>query len=226
MVDAPYPTGEVSMRGLERFAPLTGVVFVILVVVAVIVGGETPDANDGIVKVVDYWRDNDGKAIASAIIAAYSAVFFLWFAGTLRSVLASAEGPPTRLASTAWGGAIVLTVGWVILIGATFVAADTAGDVAPQVTQTLSVLQADFFFPLSVGAGVFLLASGLNILRWGALPAWLGWAAVVLGVAAISPVGFFAIVLMLVWILVVSVVLFQSSRDERPMAVPPPQGQL
>jgi hypothetical protein len=31
---------------------------------------------------------------------------------------------------------------------------------------------------------------------------------------------------MLVWILVVSVVLFQSSRDERPMVVPPPQGQL
>lgn len=214
------------MRGLERFAPLTGVLFVVLVVVAVIVGGETPDADDGIGKVVAYWSDNDGKAIASAIIAAYSAVFFLWFAGTLRAVLAAAEGPPTRLASTAWGGAILVTVGWSILIAATFVAADTAGDVAPQVTQTLSVLQADFFFPLAVGAGVFLLANGLAILRTGALQSWIGWVAVVLGVAAISPVGFFAIVLMLVWVLVVSVVLFQSSGRVRPSAVPPAQGQL
>ena len=214
------------MRGLERFAPLTGVLFVVLVVVAVIVGGETPDADDGIAKVVAYWSDNDGKAIASAIIAAYSAVFFLWFAGTLRAVLAAAEGPPTRLASTAWGGAILVTVGWSILIAATFVAADTAGDVAPQVTQTLSVLQADFFFPLAVGAGVFLLANGLAILRTGALQSWIGWVAVVLGVAAISPVGFFAIVLMLVWILVVSVVLFQSSGRVRPSEVPPAQGQL
>lgn len=214
------------MRGLERFAPLTGVLFVVLVVVAVIVGGETPDADDGIGKVVAYWSDNDGKAIASAIIAAYSAVFFLWFAGTLRAVLAAAEGPPTRLASTAWGGAILVTVGWSILIAATFVAADTAGDVAPQVTQTLSVLQADFFFPLAVGAGVFLLANGLAILRTGALQSWIGWVAVVLGVAAISPVGFFAIVLMLVWILVVSVVLFQSSGRVRPSEVPPAQGQL
>ena len=214
------------MRGLERFAPLTGVLFVVLVVVAVIVGGETPDADDGIGKVVAYWSDNDGKAIASAIIAAYSAVFFLWFAGTLRAVLAAAEGPPTRLASTAWGGAILVTVGWSILIAATFVAADTAGDVAPQVTQTLSVLQADFFFPLAVGAGVFLLANGLAILRTGALQSWIGWVAVVLGVAAISPVGFFAIVLMLVWVLVVSVVLFQSSGRVRPSEVPPAQGQL
>ena len=210
----------------ECFAPLTGVLFVVLVVVAVIVGGETPDADDGIGKVVAYWSDNDGKAIASAIIAAYSAVFFLWFAGTLRAVLAAAEGPPTRLASTAWGGAILVTVGWSILIAATFVAADTAGDVAPQVTQTLSVLQADFFFPLAVGAGVFLLANGLAILRTGALQSWIGWVAVVLGVAAISPVGFFAIVLMLVWILVVSVVLFQSSGRVRPSEVPPAQGQL
>ena len=32
------------MRGLERYAPLTGVLFVLLVIVAVIVGGETPGA--------------------------------------------------------------------------------------------------------------------------------------------------------------------------------------
>ena len=80
-----------------------------------------------------------------------------------------------------------MTVGWSILIAATFVAADTAGDVAPQVTQTLSVLQADFFFPLAVGAGVFLLANGLAILRTGALQSWLGWVAVVLGVVGNQP---------------------------------------
>ena len=212
------------MRGLERFAPLTGVVFVVLLVVAVIVGGETPDADDGIVKVVNYWRENDGQAIASAIIAAWSGAFFLWFAGVLRSALASAEGPPTRLASTGWGGAILLDVGWLILVGATFVAADTVGDVAPQVTQTFSVIQADFFFPLAAGAAVFLVANGLAILRWEPLAAWLGWVAVVLGVLCLTPVGFFAILLMLVWILVVSVMLFQISSRE--LGSDPAQPQL
>ena len=82
------------MRGLERYAPLTGLLFVVLVIVAVIVGGETPGANDGIVKVVDYWQDNDDQAIAASIIAAFSTVAMLWFAGVWRATLAAAEGAP------------------------------------------------------------------------------------------------------------------------------------
>jgi hypothetical protein len=209
------------MRGLERFAPLTGLAFVILVIVAVIVGGETPDADDSLAKVVNYWNDNKDQAIVSAIIAGISAAFLLWFAGVLRAVLAAAEGPPARLANTAFGGAVVATVGWLLLIGFTFVAADTAGDVAPQVTQTMSVLQADFFFPIAVGFAVLLLASGLAIVRAGVLPSWLGWSALVLGVACLTPGGFFAIVLMLVWIAVVSVMLFMATS-----AVPPGQTTL
>ncbi|MGH2978460.1 MAG: hypothetical protein ACRDLQ_02325 [Solirubrobacterales bacterium] len=204
------------MRGLERFAPLTGVAFVILVIVAVIVGGETPAADDPLAEVVEYWNDNKDQNIVAAIIAAISTVFLLWFAGVLRAVLAAAEGAPARLANTAFGGAVIGAVGWAMLIGFTFVAADTAGEVAPQVTQTLSALQADFFFPLSIGFAVFLLASGLAIVRAGALPSWVGWVALVLGVVALTPAGFFAILAMLVWIVAVSVMLFMATTPPSP----------
>jgi len=208
------------MRGLERFAPLTGVLFVLFVIVAVIVGGETPSADDPIAEVVEYWNDNKDQAIVSSIIAAISTVFLLWFAGVLRAVLAAAEGPPARLANTAFGGAVIGAVGWLLLIGFTFVAADTAGDVAPQVTQTMSVLQADLFFPLSVGFAVFLLASGLAIVRSGALPSWTGWVALVLGVVALTPAGFFAMIVMLAWVLAISVMLFQRSTPAPPASAP------
>jgi hypothetical protein len=212
------------MRGLERFAPLTGIGFVILVIVAVIVGGETPSADDGIVKVVNYWKDNQDQAIASAIIAAISTVFLLWFAGVLRAVLAVAEGAPARLANTAFGGAIVGAMGWLCLIGFTFAAADTADDVGPQVTQALSVLQADFFFPLSIGFAVFLLASGLALVRNPVLPAWLGWVALVLGLISLTPVGFFAILAMLLWMVVVSVMLFMATPAAPPQTTLPTGG--
>jgi hypothetical protein len=168
------------MRALERFAPLAGVLFLLLVVP------------------------------------------FLWFQGVLRSVLAAAEGPPARLANTAWAGAILIAVGVTLLSGLTFAAADSVDDVSPEVTHTLSVLQADLFFPVAVGTAVFLLATGLAIVRSGALPAWLGWAALVFGVAALTPTpaAFLAVILMLIWIAVVSVMLFMRA------ASPPPAGPV
>lgn len=207
------------MRGLERFAPLTGLLFVLLVIVAVIVGGETPGANDGIGEVIEYWRDNDDQNVAASIIAAYSAVALLWFAGVWRAALAAAEGPPARLANTAFAGLIVMVVGWSLLIAFNFMAAETVGDVAPQVTQTYSALQSDFFFPLAIGVSVFLLASGLAIVRGALAPAWPGWVAFVLGLLSITPAGFFALLAALIWIAAMSIVLFMRGA-------PGPPGQL
>jgi hypothetical protein len=214
------------MRGLERFAPLAGVLFLVMVIVAVIIGGESPSADDSLQTVLDYFEGDKDSAIAASIILATATVPFLWFAGVLRSVLAAAEGPPARLANTAFGGAIVIAVGVLLLAGFTFTAADTVNDVPPQATQTLSALQADMFLPVLFGAAVFLLASGLAIVRWAALPAWLGWVALVLGVAALtfSPAAFFANVLMIVWIAVVSVMLFQRGASAPP--APDTPGQI
>jgi hypothetical protein len=210
------------MRGLERYAPLTGLLFVVLVIVAVIVGGETPGANDPIGEVVEYWRDNDEKAVAASIIAAFSAVALLWFAGVWRATLAAAEGGPARLANTAFAGAILGAAGWSMFIGFNFMAAETVDDVAPQVTQTFSALQSDFFFPLAIGFAVFLLASGLAVLRTGVLPGWMGWVALVLGVLSVTPAGFFALILMLAWTIAVSLMLFMRAMPATPEALSPP----
>ena len=213
------------MRGLERFAPLTGLLFVLLVIIAVIVGGETPGANDGIGEVLEYWQDNDDQNVAASIIAAYSAVALLWFAGVWRATLAAGEGPPARLANTAFAGAIMMVVGWSLLIAFNFMAAETVGDVAPQVTQTYSALSSDFFFPLAIGLAVFLLASGLAIMRGAMLPTWPGWVALVLGLFALTPAGFFALLVALIWIAAISVVLFRRGAPTAPGAaapLPPP----
>ena len=208
------------MRGLERYAPLTGLLFVVLVLIAVIVGGETPGANDGIVEVVNYWQNNDDQAIAASIIAAFSTVAMLWFAGVWRATLAAAEGGSARLANTAFAGLIVAAVGWSMLIAFNFLAAETVGDVAPQVTQTFSALQSDFFFPLAIGFSVFLLASGLAILRTGLFPAWMGWAAFVLGVLSVTPAGFFALLLSLAGIIAVSLMLYMRGTPATPEPQP------
>jgi len=94
-----------------------------------------------------------------------------------------------------------------IFAGLMFTLGDTAESLEPAATQALNALNADFFFPLAAGMATFLFASGLVVVRSGGLPQWLGWAALVIGVASVTPVGFFAFLASILWVLVASIVL-------------------
>jgi|SRR5215211_1121602 len=207
-------------RGLARYAPLTGVAFVLLIVLAVIIGGESPDPDDSRLSVVRFWTDNDTEQIWSSAIAAWSSVFFVWFAGSLRSVLREREGGSARLSALSFAGAIIAAGGLLALASLGFAAADTAGDVPGDVTQTLSVLGSEFFFPVAGGYALFLLAAGILAVRTAVLPIWLGWSAIVLGILCITPVGFFALLVGLVWLIVVSILLYR--REAGPADRPAP----
>jgi hypothetical protein len=112
-------------------------------------------------------------------------------------------------------------VGFALVDGALqFAAADSVGDVPAEVTQSLSVLYNDFFLGFPIGFGTLMLATGLVLLRTRVLPMWLGWFALVLGIAAfLGPVGFFAFLVFLIWAVITSVMLYQRGE---PVATPPP----
>ena len=192
----------------ERFAPLAGVVFFLLAVAAGIVGGETPSADDPTGEVVSFWEDEEGKQIAASLLIAWASLFFVWFAASWRAAIAGAEGGAGRLASIVYGGALIFATGAALLAGLSFGAAETAGDVPPAVTQTLSVLSSELFFPLAVGISLFLLGSGVAILRTRVLPVWLGWVALLLGILAVTPAGFFAFLAAILLTVVFSILLF------------------
>ena len=85
-------------------------------------------------------------------------------------------------------------------------------DVAPTVIQTLSILSTDFFLLVAGGTGLFMIATGLAVVRFEALPKWMGYAAVVIGIAAVTPIGFFAFLITGIWILIASVLLYQRGQ--------------
>ncbi len=192
----------------ERLAPLSGVLFVALLVASFVISGEPPDSDEGISEVLEYWRDDDSKVIASAILGVYALIAFLWFLGALRSALRAAEGSTGRLSATAFAGGIVLAAGAAVGLAIQYAAAESAGDVPSQVTQTLSVLNAEYFIPFPVGLGVLLLATAVATIRHGPLPKWMGWIALVLGIAAITPAGFVAFLGFLPWVVVASILLY------------------
>jgi hypothetical protein len=194
---------------LERFAPLSGVLAVALIVAAFLVfPDEIPDPDEGVAKIVDFWRDHDDEASISSILWALSAVPFLWFAGSLRAALRQAEGGAGRLSSIAFGGLVAFAVGSATAAAIQFALAESTTDLSPPAIEALNALTVNFWFPMIVGVATFLLATGVSALRHRSLPPALGWSALILGLLALTPVGFFAFLASGIWILAAGLALF------------------
>jgi hypothetical protein len=203
-------------------APLAGVLFVVLVVVSAIIVGETPDATEDTAdEVLSFYQDNDDDVTVGALLWGLGAVALLFFAGWLRRLLRDAEGPRGILSAVAFAGAIVLAVGIASSAAFSFAVADVADSIEdPVVFQTLNALVWGYWLPFAAGVITFLVATGISVVRHGALPKWLGWIAIVAGVLFFSPAFIVGAPLAGLWVLVVSIM--GAMRGRRGGAPSPP----
>ena len=78
---------------------------------------------------------------------------------------------------------------------------------------------------LLAGIVVLMFASAICTLRFGALPKWLGWVALVIAIVSVTPAGFIGFLASFIWLLVVSIVLFlregQAATPASPAAQAP-----
>jgi membrane protein implicated in regulation of membrane protease activity len=58
-----------------------------------------------------------------------------------------------------------------------------------------------------LGVPIFLWATGLAVIRTGALPKWLGYVMILLGVVALTPIGWAAAIGTAILVLVLSILL-------------------
>lgn len=197
-----------------RWAPLSGIVFAALIIASFAVSGSTPGVKATGQHVISYYTDHRGSELASAFLGAYAIVFLLFFAAALRGHLRRVEPDSGTLAAMSLGGAVLLAVGGGIFASVTFGLADAPDRLGADAAQALNVLNNDFFVPLVAGVCVFMIANGLAAIRWGVLPAWLGWIAIVIAIVAVTPIGFFGFLATVIWIIVVSVLLLLRARAE------------
>jgi hypothetical protein len=198
------------MSTWSKRAPWAGIIAVALLVAAFIIGGETPDIDDSTQKIVDFYSDNDTEQFIAGIVLGYSALFTILFAGALRGRLRKGEGDMENLSSLSFAGAVLIAIGMTVFAGLSITLADLGKDAEPATAQALNALNSDMFVTLAVGTSLFLITTGLGILRSGALPRWMGWVAFVIGLTALTPAGFFAFLLAFVWILIASIVMLRG----------------
>ena len=198
------------------FPPFTGVIFVALVVVILILIGQGQDATDKTAQeIVNHYQDNNTKESIGAILIAFASVFILYFGGWLRRMLRDAEGPDGILSTVVFGAAVVFSAGAAIGGSIHLALADLADDIDPIALQAINGIDFDLFFFFPVGLGTMILATGISAVRHGSLPRWLAWVSVVVGVLFFSPVFWVDFVAAPLWILIVSIIgISRATRSE------------
>jgi len=212
----------------DRIAALTGVLFVVLVVAAFMVGGNSP-ANDAKASTIrSFYLTHKTRTNVSGLLVILAVIAGIFFYGYLRAYLR--RSPAVEwLAALGFGGALVFGAGAAIAAGTSTALADVPGRLTPGALQALNVLNSDLSWPLvCVGLGTLWFGVGFAILKSRALPVWLGWVSLLLGATSasfvLSWIGFLGTG---VWVLIVSILLaVRNPRVGAELAAQPPEAAV
>jgi hypothetical protein len=196
----------------EWLVPLTGVAFIVLGIISFAVAGEPKSADEPVNEIVDYYLDNKDSIEIGAFLGAAAVALLVFFGAYLRTQLEAAEGAGSMLPILSLIGLVIVAIGFAIDSTILIATAEAADDIEPTSVQTLQALWDNDFVPIALGVIIFLWSTGISVLRTGALPKWLGWAAIFFGVIALTPIGFVGAGGAALWVLVASILLAVRAR--------------
>ena len=197
---------------LERVGPLAGIAAVLLTIVAVLMtSGDSPDFIDDAASITAYYEDDPGKLIGGYIADAFGTILLVVFAAALYVRLGGVRRG--TLPPAAFGGAIGMCAMFLLYdminLALSF-RADEDGSVPADAAVLLNDLS---FLVLGVGAtmfaAVFVAFAGWSALGSGVLPRWLCYVSFLLALGLlIAPISWAFLPVLLVWVLVVSVLMW------------------
>jgi hypothetical protein len=167
----------------QRLLALSGVAFAVLFLVGWFAsGGDAPDYGASDQDWTNWADDNQWKSRIGAFAMLLAGFVFLHFAGTIRSVLGTAEttvrGSP-QLARVAFGGAVIGIAGMTTAIVMVSAATSEGADVNPVVSRAVATALAGPFLVSAMGFAAFLMAAGVLTLRSGVFARWIGIVALI-----------------------------------------------
>jgi succinate dehydrogenase/fumarate reductase cytochrome b subunit len=187
----PRTTSDRSAEALptswQRLLALSGIAFAVLLVVGFFLsGGDTPDYTAADQEWTNWAENNKLKSRIGAFLTLIAGFVFLHFAGTIRTVLGTAEATVRgsgQLAMAAFAGAVTgitgITMAIVMIAGAS--AEGAAAD--PVVIRAVASATVGPFLVAAMGFAALLAAAGLLTLRSGVFARWIGIVALLGAVA-------------------------------------------
>jgi hypothetical protein len=205
----------------ERWSTLTGALAVPFWVAGVILISTKATGSKG-PKILEAYRDNHNAILLAGLFWSLGVLLFIWFLATLRSHYLAAEGGDGRLTSLVFGGGMAASV-----LAMLIPVLDEAGaldykDLDASGASALHHATDAFFIATEYTLSIVFFASAILALRYAALPKWLGWLSLLIGIVLlIGPIGWAALLFATpVWTLIVSVLLWRRAERTSVAAEP------
>jgi hypothetical protein len=205
----------------DRWGPIAGIVFVVLLVVGLNLAlSDLPAGDDPSSKFTSFYNDKGDRAkvIIGGYLIVLSGVFFFWFLASLRVRLLEAEGVPGRLTSIAFGsGLAFVTLLMTSAAALMTVAADISFGNEKFVSPEAARLLPELSYPILLIAGAFAAiamidATSILALRTRVLPRWIGWFGFFAAIVLLFGFLFIPLVALVLWVLFVSVAMLRAPR--------------
>jgi hypothetical protein len=193
----------------------SGLAFVILVVVTLVVGGSTPGSDDS-AEVAAFYDEHQVRQFVVTFLLAATVPFLVLFAVGLAERL----GDGRRWGQVTVAGAILAGSAILTTAAIHFALLDAADRNAAEPIPALSALDGSTWVAFDAGFGVMMLGAGGLLVNAGARR-WLGGIALVLGIALFVPFAdFVALLGTLVWIVVATIALARPRVETRYAVTP------
>src|SRR5881394_1612585 len=223
-MEAAATVGGRPHTGFARWAALSGAVYVLLFVVGTIVlfsgakGGDDPPAT-----VIKWYSDSGHRDRVNFgwILIGLSIFFLLWFIAALRRAVNAGDPDGILTSVVTIGGSIYAALALVAVAlndGIRTMSDDTFQHrVYPELIHAAD--EAGWVIHASGAAGLaaMIIAASYAFMSRGTWPKWAGWLGMVIGVLSLAAIVFFPQFLFLLWILVVSVVMFLRPAKYEPV---------
>jgi hypothetical protein len=207
---------------LRRLLPLSGIVFVALIALGVMLGGSTPASTAAGSKVASYYDSHQARMVIVSFVLATAGFFIVVFASTLGRSLSPAEGHVEQIWDRVLlGGGIVFATAAGVVGAINFALADNPTKISGSALQSLNLFVNDTWVLWNAALGIFMLGAAGAWLTSARGRRWVGWIALVLGVALFIPFAdFFALLASGLWIIGTSIALFRESPHPAYAAAP------
>jgi hypothetical protein len=180
---------------LLRILPLAGVAYGALQIAGDLAIGPFPDGQSSTSRLTRYYAGHHGQVALGGTLMAWSVVFLGLFAAAL--VWRSRTEPLAAVVIAVGAGAAVAHEEFSASTYSLLGSMSTSSTLDPAALQAWHLTGSEF--GIALGQVVLLLGAAMAGLTSRALPTWVAWTALVLAVAHLTPFGFLASMLFLLW---------------------------